>query len=105
MYTDMAGAIKKCDEVISKLTSSGISVTILPGKNDSSDSFHPQRPLAKLFFRKAMERNPELLHLASNPASFKINDVHLYGSSGENLEDFRRFTKGMDDPIDQMRFL
>jgi len=29
----------------------------------------------------------------------------LFGSSGENLEDLRRFTVGMDDPIEQMRFL
>lgn len=27
------------------------------------------------------------------------------GGSGENLDDLKRFTIGMDDPIDQMRFL
>lgn len=53
MYADMSTATKKLDRVLSKVTHNGIQVNLLPGVNDTADSFLPQRPLAKLLFRES----------------------------------------------------
>jgi len=48
MLTDLATAIKKIDTSLSKVAKHGINVNVMPGKNDTADSFYPQRAFAKL---------------------------------------------------------
>lgn len=52
MFGNMSKAMQKADSVLAKLAAKGISVVVMPGKNDAADSFMPQRPLARLMFEK-----------------------------------------------------
>lgn len=78
----------------------------MPGKNDAADSFMPQRPLARLMFEKTFAAGcDDNQKLISNPGGFIVNGVSFFGGAGENLNDLRKFTVGMSDPIEQMKFL
>jgi DNA polymerase delta subunit 2 len=92
-------SMKQFDEYIQQLASK-IEVDIMPGEFDPSNYMMPQQPLHPAMLPKSKVYNT--FHTATNPYEFEINGVQILGTSGQPVNDIKRFTS-MDDAIEIMK--
>ncbi|KAG7193185.1 uncharacterized protein KQ657_000942 [Scheffersomyces spartinae] len=84
--------LKKFDYFTNEILAS-IPITILPGPNDPSDICLPQQPMHRSFLKsnKQLVNDINALHLATNPTWLEFNGIRAIVSSGQNIQDIRRY--------------
>ncbi|CAD5225168.1 unnamed protein product [Bursaphelenchus xylophilus] len=84
--------LEQLDRLLEDMTMT-VPVTLMPGPNDICDALWPQRPILK----KSLLRNKKYYSncdTVTNPYSFDYDGVRFLGSSGQNIDDMIRYTKG-----------
>lgn len=66
----------------------------LAGPNDPTNCALPQQPLHKCFFPNALET--ETFRRVTNPHQFLVDGVDFLGTSGQNVDDIVKFSRGCD---------
>ncbi|CAN6634715.1 DNA polymerase delta small subunit [Trichomonascus vanleenenianus] len=85
-------ATRAFDDFLSEVLGS-VPVTILPGKNDPSSVSMPEQPLhAALLMKSAKQAvGSNVLSRLTNPAWFEVNGVHVFGTSGQVIDDMYKY--------------
>ena len=81
--------IEKFDSFIHELLPS-ISVTVLPGPKDPTETLIPQPPLHRSLFKTSKAYLSEK-QLVSNPMWLQKGDLRILGTSGQNLDDIYKY--------------
>lgn len=77
-----------------ELLSSSLPVHLMPGEQDPATVAIPQQPMIKGLFRRNRERlNRGGLCLDTNPQKFNFDGVKVLGTSGQPIDDLRRYTE------------
>lgn len=96
---DMLNSLKLLDEIVSTLAQS-VYVDLMPGEFDPSNHMLPQQPFHHCMFTKsAVHRS---FSGVPNPYQFEIEDRVILGTSGQNVDNIRKFTT-LDDPLECMK--
>lgn len=78
-----------------------IDVDIMPGRTDFASAFLPQQPINSCLFPQLKERAS--INLVTNPHNFKINDVEILGTSGQNVDDIYCYSKISESPVELVK--
>jgi DNA polymerase delta subunit 2 len=82
--------MKMLDDMLSVLACS-VPVDILPGENDPSGHWLPQQPMPACVLPTASLFNT--LNRACNPFEANVNGLNILGTSGQPINDLRRYAK------------
>ena len=74
-----------------------LPIDILPGDLDPSNVTLPQIPLHQCLFPSAGSYSN--FSRASNPYSLNLNGIEISGSSGQNINDLKKFSTVGDNSI------
>ncbi|KAI9356311.1 DNA polymerase alpha/epsilon subunit B-domain-containing protein [Zopfochytrium polystomum] len=83
------------DDIFTQVCSA-VDVDVMPGDQDITNYSIPQQPMQSAFFAKA--RGFSSFHLVTNPHAFELAGVSVLGTSGQNIDDIRRYVED-DDPL------
>ena len=75
-----------------------ISVDVMGGEFDLTNHILPQKPMHPCMFPLSKRYLGKTFSLTSNPYECSINGVHMLGSSGQNVNNMRLYSK-VDDAI------
>lgn len=92
----LVGPIHELDMSLVQLASA-LPVDIMPGPSDPANFALPQQPLHSCLLPGA--RQLSTLLCATNPHSFELDGTLFLGSSGQNIDDLRRYTE-LDDSME-----
>lgn len=86
-----AESLKLLDNFIKDIVVS-LPVAVLPGNNDPAEICLPQQPLHKMLFRtnKSLLGSDRLMRM-TNPQWMEVNGVRILGTSGQNVDDIKRY--------------
>jgi len=73
--------------------SNAIATYLMPGENDISSSYFPQPRLCEFLFLHSKKCMEKTLHNKSNPFYFSMKNFSFLFSSGQNIDNIRRFSK------------
>lgn len=96
---DMLASLKLLDEIVSNLSLS-VEVDLMPGEFDPSNYMMPQQPFHHCMFPKSATNRA--FNGVPNPYQFEVEGRLILGTSGQNIEDLRKFTT-VDDPIECLK--
>ncbi|CAI5759720.1 unnamed protein product [Candida verbasci] len=84
-------SLKKLDNLLTDLLIN-LKVMVMPGVNDPAEISLPQQPLHKsLFKNNLMFLDTNRLQRLTNPQWFEINNLKILGTSGQNIDDVKRY--------------
>lgn len=95
----MIDSVRNFDELLSNLSKS-VMVDLMPGEFDPSNLMLPQQPFHHGLFPKS-SINRALTNV-TNPYQFMIEDRLILGTSGQNINDVRKFST-LEDPIECLK--
>lgn len=79
------------DKYLYTLAQSGAQIDVMPGKNDPTSFLLPQQPFhPKILPKSGLLEN---VHPLTNPCLIDFRDNLILGTSGENIEAIRQYTK------------
>lgn len=96
---DMLVSLKLLDEIVSNLSLS-VDVDLMPGEFDPSNFMLPQQPMHHCLFPKSATNRA--FNGVPNPYQFELEGRLILGTSGQNIDDIRKFTT-VDDSIQCMK--
>lgn len=96
---DMLSSLKVLDNVMANLSHS-VDVDLMPGEFDPSNHMLPQQPFHHCMFPKSAVN--KAFNGVPNPYQFEIEGRLILGTSGQNIDDIRKYTT-IDDPIECMK--
>lgn len=96
---DMLTSLKLLDDIVSSLSQSCV-VDLMPGEFDPSNHMLPQQPFHHCMFPKSATHKE--FNGVPNPYQFEIEGRLILGTSGQNIDDIRKYTT-IDDPIECMK--
>lgn len=96
---DMLTSLKILDDIVSNLSMS-VEVDLMPGEFDPSNHMLPQQPFHHCMFPKSATKRA--FNGVPNPYQFEIEGRLILGTSGQNIDDIRKFTT-VDEPIECMK--
>lgn len=96
---DMFNSLKILDEIVANLAES-IEVDLMPGEFDPSNKMLPQQPFHHCLFPKSAVNRA--FNGVPNPYQFEIEGRLVLGTSGQNIDDIRRYTS-LDDTFECMK--
>ncbi|XP_024459203.1 DNA polymerase delta small subunit isoform X2 [Populus trichocarpa] len=73
----------------------GVSVDIMPGSNDPANFALPQQPLNRCLFPGSRAYNT--FNLCTNPHCFELDGVRFLGTSGQNIDDLKKYSEARDE--------
>ncbi len=73
--------------------SNAITTFLMPGENDISSSYFPQLKLCEFLFLHSKNTIDKTLHIKSNPFFFTMKNISYLFSSGQNIDNIRKFSK------------
>jgi DNA polymerase delta subunit 2 len=79
----------EADTYISSLCNT-VHVHLMPGVNDNSSSFFPQSAINNIMLPKSSAYDS--FHPTTNPYKFKIDQRSYLGTSGQNIENIKKYT-------------
>jgi DNA polymerase delta subunit 2 len=97
VYKKLIQSYEEFDDYLDILTQS-ITVDLMPGASDTSSIFFPQLALSPLMLQKSGTNSS--LNLANNPHKFEMNEISFIGTSGQNIDNIRKYTTISKNPID-----
>jgi len=97
--TEMLKSIKLLDDFVANLAQS-VDVDLMPGEFDPSNHMMPQQPIHHCMFPKAAINRS--FSGVPNPYQFNIEERLILGTSGQNIDDVRRYTN-IESPIECMK--
>eukprot|EP00934_Nitzschia_sp_Nitz4_P008765 Nitzschia sp. Nitz4//scaffold14_size191712//152365//153765//NITZ4_001749-RA/size191712-processed-gene-0.288-mRNA-1//1//CDS//3329537005//8755//frame0 len=83
---DPLQGLKELDAFLRQLTTAGIPVDILPGKDDPTTANWPQRPLHSSLLPNATA----IVHRAPNPYAAMLGDKYIVATDGANVHDLQK---------------
>jgi DNA polymerase delta subunit 2 len=92
VYKKILQSYDEADFFLSNV-SLAIETYLLPGENDISSSYFPQPKLCEFLFLHSKKTIEKTLHLKSNPFSMQMEDFSYLMSSGQNVDNIRKFSK------------
>lgn len=96
---EMLTSLKFFDDIIENMTQS-VELDLMPGEFDPSNQMLPQQPFHHCMFPKsAVNKN---FNGVPNPYQFEIEDRLILGTSGQNIDDIRKFTT-VESSIESMK--
>lgn len=96
---DMLNSLKLLDDIVSNISNS-VQVDLMPGEFDPSNHMLPQQPFHHCMFPKSATNRA--FNGVPNPYQFEIEGRLVLGTSGQNIDDIRKYTT-VDDPIECMK--
>ncbi len=99
VYKQLLQTYEELDDYIETLSQS-VQVDIMPGSSDATSIFFPQAPLNTVVLPNS-SRNSSVV-LANNPHKFSINGLNILGTSGQNVDNIRRYTSISQESVDIM---
>jgi DNA polymerase delta subunit 2 len=96
---DMLSSLKLLDDIIANLAQS-VEVDLMPGEFDPSNHMLPQQPFHHCMFPKSATNHT--FNGVPNPYQCEIESRLILGSSGQNIDDIRKYST-VDDPIAAMK--
>lgn len=96
---DMLSSLKLLDDIISNLVES-VEVDLMPGEFDPSNHMLPQQPFHHCMFPKSATNRT--FNGVPNPYQCEIEGRLILGTSGQNIDDIRKYST-IDDPIEAMK--
>jgi DNA polymerase delta subunit 2 len=82
------------------LLSNSIECDYMPGTDDISSSYFPANAVNKLMLPISSKNSS--VNLVTNPYKFKVDDLLLLGSSGQNIDNIRRYSNIGPNSLDIM---
>lgn len=70
---------------------SNMSISLMPGESDPTDICLPQQPLHKSFFTHNKHLVGSNIRTLTNPAWLELAGVRFLGTSGQNVNDIRKY--------------
>lgn len=96
---DMLNSLKTLDEIVANLSQS-VPVDLMPGEFDPSNQMLPQQPFHHCMFPKSAVHKG--FNGVPNPYQFEIEGRLVLGTSGQNIDDIRKYTT-VDDSLECMK--
>lgn len=98
-----AESLRKLDEFVNDVILS-LPVSVMPGHNDPAEICLPQQALHKAMFKNSTSvLGDSRLQRLTNPQWFEIDGVRILGTSGQNIDDVKKYTKKSLSAISIMR--
>ena len=72
------------------ILSNSVKIDIMPGTEDNSSCFFPQSPINKILLPIAS--SCDSLNFVSNPYIFSYEGIELCGTSGQNIDNIRKYS-------------
>jgi len=85
--------LRDADATLTELAAA-LPVDLMPGAADPSNTALPQQPLHACLLRGASAY--ESLCRVTNPHAFEVDGVRFLGTSGQNVDDVARYSRGGD---------
>ena len=70
-----------------------VPTCVMPGEGDPTNQALPQQPLHPCMFPEAARYAPATFSAATNPHDFATGGVEFLGTSGQNIDNLRAYTK------------
>ena len=96
---DMLSSLKLLDDIVSNLVQS-VEVDLMPGEFDPSNHMLPQQPFHHCMFPKSATNRS--FNGVPNPYQYEIEGRLILGTSGQNIDDIRKYST-VEDPIEAMK--
>lgn len=84
------------DEFLSKLVKV-VNVDLMPGEDELTNSIFPQVQFSRFLFPRSHKFST--LNLVQNPYKFDLDNTTFYGTSGQNITSYKKFTNIEDEII------
>lgn len=88
--------IKSLDDIIFQLSGS-MELALMPGEFDPSNHFLPQQPLHRCMFPQSTAHSTYLS--VTNPYDCSVDGVRILGTSGQPVDDIKRYSN-LDDSLE-----
>ena len=96
---DMHNSLLLLDDIITNLSQS-VHVDLMPGEFDPSNHMLPQQPFHHCMFPKSAVNRT--FSGVPNPYQFEIEGRTILGTSGQNIDDMKKFST-VEDPIECLK--
>lgn len=96
---DMLTSLNLLDGIVSEMSQS-IEVDLMPGEFDPSNHMLPQQPFHHCMFPKSAVNRT--FNGVPNPYQFEIEGRLILGTSGQNVDDMRKYST-VEDPIECLK--
>ncbi|KAF9680709.1 hypothetical protein SADUNF_Sadunf06G0149800 [Salix dunnii] len=87
-------AVQVLDILLTQIAA-GVSVDIMPGSNDPANFALPQQPLNRCLFPGSRTFNT--FNSCTNPHCFELDGVRFLGTSGQNIDDLKKYSEARDE--------
>ncbi len=89
MHSSLGSRLLAMSIMIPPLFQPSVEVDVMPGAGDPASQLLPQQPMHVCCFPRASSHG-RMLNTVTNPYSFHVHDVHIVGTSGQNISDLIR---------------
>ncbi|CAI9101018.1 OLC1v1038236C1 [Oldenlandia corymbosa var. corymbosa] len=89
----LSNPIEELDMMLTQIAA-GVPLDIMPGPHDPANFALPQQPLHRCLFPGSSAYNT--FRSCANPHWFKLDEVSLLGTSGQNIDDLEKYTDAKD---------
>ncbi|XP_011013248.1 PREDICTED: DNA polymerase delta small subunit-like isoform X2 [Populus euphratica] len=86
--------VQELDILLTQIAA-GVSVDIMPGSNDPANFALPQQPLNRCLFPGSRAYNT--FNSCTNPHCFELDGVRFLGTSGQNIDDLKKYSEARDE--------
>uniref|UniRef100_A0A3N7G2A3 DNA polymerase alpha/delta/epsilon subunit B domain-containing protein n=1 Tax=Populus trichocarpa TaxID=3694 RepID=A0A3N7G2A3_POPTR len=86
--------VQELDILLTQIAA-GVPVDIMPGSNDPANFCLPQQPLNRWLFPGSRAYNT--FRSCTNPHCFELAGVRILGTSGQNIDDLKKYSEGKDE--------
>ncbi|KAH8485682.1 hypothetical protein H0E87_027212, partial [Populus deltoides] len=86
--------VQELDILLTQIAA-GVPVDIMPGSNDPANFCLPQQPLNRWLFPGSRAYNT--FRSCTNPHCFELDGVRILGTSGQNIDDLKKYSEGKDE--------